>query len=352
MKVLIVENLHPWEEIWWWQYLPTLKKGCELFAVKIPEQGFLGSIVPLLRLYLKLNNYDAVITHQDGYATFIFSFLNSLLKRKKCRHYVNEFITKEKSKGFYHYIKFLFLRFSFRSVYCIMCSSRLEIEYYKSILRLQKTKFRFVPLATNPKFIEVKSDFVGDYIISAGRTGRDYRTLLEAVKDLPLRLILVADYFNLSGIPISKNVEVKYNIPFNKLIGLIASAKFAVLPLQDLSISVGQSVLLEAMALGKAVIVTRNASTIDYITDGETGIFVSPGDSEDIKKAVILLLEDLQKAVQIGARAREVIQKNYLIRDKISRVCSIIKEPGALDDRPRSVERASGNGKADHGEIL
>lgn len=332
MKMLIVENLYPWEEIWWWQYLPTPKKGYQLSAVKIPEQGFLGSLAPLFKLYLKLNNYDAVITHQDGHATFIFSFLNSLLKRKKCRHYVNEFITREKSKGFYHYIKFLFLRFSLSSVYCIMCSSRPEIEYYKSILRLKKTKFRFVPLATNPKFIEIKPDFVEDYIISAGRTGRDYRTLVEAVKDLPVRLILVTNYSNLAGIQMPKNVEVKYNIPLNELIQLTASARFVVLPLQDRSISVGQSVLLEAMALGKAVIATRNASTIDYITDGETGILVSPGDSEDMKKAITLLLKNPQKAAQIGARAKEVIQKHYLIREKITRICSIIKESGASAD--------------------
>jgi len=332
MKILILENLRPGEDIWWQQYLPPLKEGHQLSVAKVSEQNLRGSLVPLLKLYMKLDNYDAVITQQDGHATFIIAFLNSLLKRKKCRHYVNEFITREKSTGFYSYLKFLFLRFSLSSVYCIMCSSKAEIEYYKSTLRLKNTKFRFVPLATNPKFIEVKSDFVGDHIISAGRTGRDYRILLEAVKDLPLRLILVADYSNLTGIPLSKNVEVKYNIPLNELIGLTASARFAVLPLQDLSISVGQSVLLEAMALGKAVIVTRNASTIDYITDGETGILVSPDDSEDMKKAIMFLLKNPQKAAQIGARAREVIQKYYLIREKITRICSIIKESGASAD--------------------
>lgn len=326
MKILIVENLHPSEEIWWWKYLPTLKKEWQLLAVKIPEQSFIGSFTPLLKLYLKLSNYDVVITHQDGYATFIVSFLNSLLKRKKCRHYVNEFITSEKSKGLYHYLKFLFLRFSLSSVHCIMCSSKQEIEYYKSVLRLKNTKFRFVPLATNPKFIEIKPNFVGDYIISAGRTGRDYKTLLDAVKNLPLRLVLVTDYFNLTRKPLPKNVEVKHNIPLNELIGLTASAKFAVLPLQDLSISVGQSVLLEAMALGKAVIATRNASTIDYIADGETGILVNPGDSEEMKKAIMLLSEDPSKSAQIGARARVAIQGHYLVGEKIKRICSIIKE--------------------------
>jgi len=332
MKILIVENLYPWEEIWWWQYLPTLKKGCELFAVKIPEQSFFGSLVPLLKLYLKLNNYDAVITNQDGYATFIFSFLNSLLKRKKYRHYVNEFITREKSKGFHQYIKFLFLRFSLTSVYCIMCSSRPEIEYYKSTLRLKRTQFKFIPMATDPRFIDIKTNFEGDYIISSGRTGRDYRTLVEAVKDLPVRLILVADYFNLTGISLPENVEVKYNISLNDLIRLTSSAKFVVIPLQDRSISVGQSVMLEGMALGKAVIVTRNTATIDYIRDGENGILVSPGNSEEMRKAIVFLLQAPQKAAMIGANAKKVVEKHYLITEKILRICSIIKEPSVSDD--------------------
>lgn len=309
--------------------MPAPEEGCQLSVVRIPERSFRSSFFPLLKLYWQLGKYDVVITQQDGYATFVFSFLNSLLKRKKCKHYVNEFITREKSAGFYSYIKYLFLKFSLSSVHCIMCSSKSEIEYYKKALGLRNARFEFVPLATNPKFVKVKSDLVGDYIISSGRTGRDYRTLLEAVKDLPVRLVLVADYSNLIGIQLPKNVEVKYNIPLSELICLTASARFVVLSLQERAISVGQSVLLESMALGKAVIVTKNACIVDYVKDGETSIFVSPGNSEDMKRAIALLLQDPKKAAQIGTKAKKVVESHFLVSEKIARICSMIKKSKA-----------------------
>ena len=74
MKILIVENLNPDESIWWWKYLPPLSDKIQLSTAKIPEKKFKKSLIPLLKLYTKLNNYDIVITHQDGYATLSFSF--------------------------------------------------------------------------------------------------------------------------------------------------------------------------------------------------------------------------------------------------------------------------------------
>ncbi|UCE65290.1 MAG: glycosyltransferase family 4 protein [Candidatus Zixiibacteriota bacterium] len=326
MKILVVINRKVDENIWWWGYIPPLSKNCQLDVAKIRDQRFLSSILPLLRLYKKLNKYDMVITQQDGYATFIIAFLNSLLRHSKCRHFINHFITKEKSASLYSRIKYMFLSFVLSSTYCIMCASKLEAEYYKSVLKLKNTQFRFVPLATDPQFLKINTKNMGDYIISSGRTGRDYKTLLEAVAGLPIRLIIVADYFNLSGLNIPDNVEIKYNIPYMELIDLTSSAKFVILPLQDRRISVGQSVLLEAMGLGKATIVTRNAATVDYVKDGETGIFVKPNDYMQMREAILYLLDNPQKADEIGVKARESVKKDFTIDKVIYRYCSVLKE--------------------------
>lgn len=326
MKVLIIENLKSEESVWWWQYLPKLNNNCHLSIAKIPEINFFRSVIPLLKLYSKLSNYDLIITHQDCYATFLFSFLDTLLKKNKCKHYINEFITKEKSKSIYSFFKYLFLKFSFTSVHCIMCSSRPEMEYYQKTLSLKKTIFRFVSLATDPKFLKFKSYHNGSYIISAGRTGRDYLTLVKAVEDLHIRLLIVADHLNLKGINLPKNVEVMYNISLDDLTTFIASSRLVVLPLQNRKISIGQSVLLHAMALGKPLIVTKNAATIDYIKNDETGIFVEPENVDVMKNAIIYLWNNPQKATQIGANAKKAVQKDYLIRKKIMKIQSIIKE--------------------------
>lgn len=48
-----------------------------------------------------------------------------------------------------------------------------------------------------------------------------------------------------------------------------------VIPLQDLNISSGQLMLLQAMQLGKPIIVTNNCAIYDYIEDGKTGLILA-----------------------------------------------------------------------------
>jgi glycosyltransferase involved in cell wall biosynthesis len=321
-----VENLKKSDESWWEKYIPPSDGNCRVETINIRETGLFNTLPSLLRLYIRLYNYDVIITHQDGYATFFISFFNSLLRRKKTKHFINEFITREKSSDIYSWLKYAFLRFSLSSVFCIMCSSRLEIEYYQKYLNLKNVRFEYVPLATNPIFLSVESNTDGDYIISAGRTGRDYGTLIEAVRDLPIRLILVCDYSNISGLKIPPNVDIMYNIPLNELTGLIASAKFVVLPLQNRLISVGQSVLILAMAIGKGIIVTRNAATSEYIDNNSTGVFVEPNDVNELKKAIIELLNNSAKVQALGDMARKTASEKYVIQNKIRNISNIIKK--------------------------
>ncbi len=330
VRILVIENLNKGEESWWWPYLPPASRNCQISKVNIPERKIFSAVLSLIKIYFRLSDYDVVITHQDGYATFVISFLNTLLRRRKCRQFVNAFMTREKSESFYSRLKFSFLKFSLSSVWCLMCSSRMELNYYKNTLGFKNTRFEYVPLATNPKFIEIESNVSTDYIISSGRTGRDYATLLKAIRDIPLRLILVCDHNNVAGLEIPSNVEVRFNIPLNELIKLESSAKFVVLPLQDRMISIGQSVLLQVMALGKAVIATKNAGTIDYFQDNISGIFVEPGDVEDLNEAILDLMNNPPKAQAIGKRAREIIKEKFLISSKIKNVARIIKNMNSL----------------------
>lgn len=48
-----------------------------------------------------------------------------------------------------------------------------------------------------------------------------------------------------------------------------------VIPLQNLNISSGQLMLLQAMQLGKPIIVTNNCTIYDYIEDGKTGLILA-----------------------------------------------------------------------------
>jgi glycosyltransferase involved in cell wall biosynthesis len=69
--------------------------------------------------------------------------------------------------------------------------------------------------------------------------------------------------------------------------------------------------LLEAMACGRAIVVSRGYGMREMIVDGTSGLFFRPGDSEDLAEKVIRLLEDGQLRRQLGDGARNAVLEQY-----------------------------------------
>lgn len=67
--------------------------------------------------------------------------------------------------------------------------------------------------------------------------------------------------------------------------------------------------VVEAMAMGKAVVATTTGGLPEVVAQGETGLLVPPGDVESLAAAVVSLLEDKVRREQMGrigrARAHE-----------------------------------------------
>jgi glycosyltransferase involved in cell wall biosynthesis len=82
------------------------------------------------------------------------------------------------------------------------------------------------------------------------------------------------------------------------------------------------TVVMEAMACGKAVIATDIGGTPDMIDDGATGLLVPPGDSPALAKAIKLLLDrpDLRRDLGSAGLARVDALKASAIVPRIERV--------------------------------
>jgi glycosyltransferase involved in cell wall biosynthesis len=91
-----------------------------------------------------------------------------------------------------------------------------------------------------------------------------------------------------------------------------------VIPLQDFLPPAGTTVILEAMAMGKAVIATKNAGTVDFIVDGKNGFLMEPGDVITLREKVIFLLNNINEVQRIGYNARESAKSYHekLVADK------------------------------------
>ena len=81
--------------------------------------------------------------------------------------------------------------------------------------------------------------------------------------------------------------------------------------------------MLEAMSMGKAVIVTETRGQRDVIQHGTNGIYVPPGDPQALRAAISHLLAFPSEAARLGANARRTVESEMsldLWAERISRV--------------------------------
>ncbi len=180
-----------------------------------------------------------------------------------------------------------------------------------------------------------------DLICSVGCISglRDYPTLLEAVRGLDVAVELAVGSFIVSpehnrgrerifrtNVPegtVPPNVSYRFDLPYTELRDLYARSKFVVMPLYDVDFDAGVTSITEAMAMGKAVIVSRARGQVDVVHDGIEGIYVTPGDPQALRQAIVHLLEHPEEADRMGAAGRAAVLDRHRLVDFANRVAQL-----------------------------
>jgi glycosyltransferase involved in cell wall biosynthesis len=139
--------------------------------------------------------------------------------------------------------------------------------------------------------------------ILAGACGRDIRFLvvgdgpeLEALKSLTERL----------------GVRNRFSFPgFRKDVGrLLSGADLLVMPSRNEGLGMS---ILEAMAMSLPVVASRVGGIPEVVTDGVTGLLVSPEDPDDLARACVGLMKDADGARRMGQAGRRVVTERFSI---------------------------------------
>jgi glycosyltransferase involved in cell wall biosynthesis len=85
------------------------------------------------------------------------------------------------------------------------------------------------------------------------------------------------------------------------------------------------TVVLEAMASGKAVVGTRVGGVPEIIRDSETGLLVPPGNSDALAAAMLALLRNPARRAAMGAQGRAVVRANHDFAGTIERYLAIYR---------------------------
>jgi glycosyltransferase involved in cell wall biosynthesis len=170
----------------------------------------------------------------------------------------------------------------------------------------------------------------GPVISAVGLEYRDYATLLEAIRGLPVQAVLAAASpwskrpDTTAGTQLPENVLVRRFSQY-ELRELYAASQFVVMPLDPVDFQAGVTTILEAMAMGKAVICTRTPGQTDVIVEGENGLYVDPGDPGAMRVTIQWLLDHPQEADRMGRNGRLRVEHEMSLEKYVPRLAGFIE---------------------------
>ena len=184
----------------------------------------------------------------------------------------------------------------------LLTNSTAEVESVARRYRLDPGRIRYVPLNCDIEHPRLESADDG-YVLCAGRTLRDYKTLVEAARADDLPWTVVCGKNDLHGVVLPPNLRLLREVSRSRYLEMLRKARMVALPLLPAERATGQVVMMEAMAMGKPVVTTRAPGTIDTIRDGENGLLVNPSDPTALSDAVRQLWNDPELRRRLGEAA-------------------------------------------------
>lgn len=213
--------------------------------------------------------------------------------------------------------------------------SRWQQRFIAERWNLDLDRVLWTPFMVDEEFFSPKrvtpDATVRPQVCAVGLERRDYETLLRAVENLDVHVVIAA------ASPWAKRAEgvATPNIPNNvtvrkftqyELRQLYSDSCFMVMPLENVKFQAGVTAILEGMAMGKAVICSRVPGQTDVVVEGDNGRYVPPGDPVTLRAEIRRLLSDPEEAARLGANGRKLVENEMNLDLYVQRLAAVLKE--------------------------
>lgn len=214
----------------------------------------------------------------------------------------------------------------------IACISRGEQAFLQRLLT--KQSIHYIPFGVDIDFWRPATVVTAQhgYVLAIGNDrNRDWAILADAWNsDLPPLKIVTS----LPVPPASANVEVvsgdwrRQILSDDAIRELYRAARFVIIPLKETTQPAGQSACLQAMACGKAVILSdiRGLWDRDLMRDGETVLLTPPGDGAALVVCVRRMMADSALAAKIGGAGRAVVETHLNIDAMVTALLNLLED--------------------------
>jgi glycosyltransferase involved in cell wall biosynthesis len=98
-------------------------------------------------------------------------------------------------------------------------------------------------------------------------------------------------------------------------------------------------VLMEAMAMGTAVVATRVAGIPELVEDGKTGLLFTPSNWNELTDRIRCLLDDRSLRERLSSRAREKVAEEFDIRRSANQLQKLFSEGSRDAKSSRAIAR-------------
>lgn len=274
----------------------------------------------------RLAHHDLDVIFSDGEHIGIPLALGMCLRRLRTPHLMlgHHLTTNAKRRVF------RVLRRQMEISRLLVHSSR-QLELSATELGFERSRLALVPYGVDHDFWSPSPGIDERLVVSAGREHRDYVTLAHACRDIRARVFIAAgSLFSPSARQDQPeawpaNFEVGFANP-RSLRHWYARAGVVVVPLVPNDFQAGVTVILEAMAMAKPVVITATAGQRDIIVNGTTGVLVPPSDSRALHEVVDCLLTNPHERRRLGANAREAVVSHFSLNVYADRLAQHITE--------------------------
>jgi glycosyltransferase involved in cell wall biosynthesis len=189
-----------------------------------------------------------------------------------------------------------------------------QVQNYARFFNLPEKQFIFIPYKANhSKMVQRElPNLTLEYIFSGGNGKRDYKTLVEAVSETDVTVIIsttrpevMNSIENIPNVIPLAATEPSYA-------KLMAASRFVVIPMASTGLKGGgEANFCNAMWHGKPIIAMDDVSASDYIVDGETGFIVPPGDTILLRQRILELWQDKEKCHSMGVNGRKRVEQYF-----------------------------------------
>ena len=272
------------------------------------------------KIFCQRKKYHRIIAWQQFYGLILAFYLKFFRVTKAPEIIVMTFIYKDK-QGLLGRLYKRFVRYAITSSHIkyLVVFSKAEPEYYAHIFNLPKEKFRAMRLGIED--VEGQYDIRDEkYYLAAGRSNRDYDFLVSAWKDKEYKCEIICDSYKRASS--SPGVLIKTNCHGEAYFKKLAGCHGVIIPLANKKISSGQLVILQAMMLGKPIIVTTNDSIADYLIDGQAGFVI-----EKKAKALDKALAEMKNPItynELSVSARRCFEQYFTLAIMARKVSELI----------------------------